>query len=160
MCYCSFIMFFLSACGQSPEIKLHVYSQVTLPGIRPESENDDHNFPKSYFFYAEAKKDVKFTLEGCWIEGKYHSAGIEMVSSPVIIANQSVITEQQDTLVKKSDKAVYHIIPGGQTERLTMDEAEKKSVTENQFVLIVKVNNKLQFITVKKIKELSPAAMM
>lgn len=158
--YSSFIVFFISACGQSPEIRIHVYSRVTLPGIRPDGDNDNHIFPKAYFIYAEVKKSAQVTVEGCWIAGKYYTAGIEKISSPVIVTNQTVINEQRDTLVKKTTNDVYQVIPGKESSREPADEAEKKSVSENQFVLILKVNGKQQLVSSSKIKELSPAAMM
>jgi hypothetical protein len=159
--YSSFIVFFMSACGQSPETKIHVYSRITLPGIRPDTDNDNNIFPKTYFIYAEVEKAAKATVEGCWIDGKYYTvSGFEKVSSPVIVADQSVIKDQMDTLVQKTANDVYHIIPGIETSRVPADENEKKLVGQNQFVLIVKVNGKLQFVSSSKIKELTPAAMM
>lgn len=159
--YCSFLVFFMSACGQSTEIKIHAYSRVTLPGIPPDGDQQNNIFPKTYFIYAEVKKGTKVSVEGYSIDGKYYSAkGFEKVSSPIFITDPAVITDKMDTLVKKTPNDVYQLIPGKEISRVPADEAEKKSVTENQFVLIIKVNGKLQFVSSSKIKELSPAAMM
>jgi hypothetical protein len=151
----------MSACAQLPDIKIYVSSRVTIPGIRPDPDNDNNIFPKTYFIYAEVKKGTKLSAEGCWIDGKYYSAsGVNKVSSPVIISEQSIIANQKDTLVKKTSNDVYQVIPGNEINRVPDDETEKKLVTENQFVLIIKVNGKIQLVSSAKIKELSPAAMM
>lgn len=159
--YSFFITLFMSACGQSPDIKTHIYSRITLPGIRPETDKDNNDFPKAYFIYAEVKKGSQFSAEGCWIEGKYYSiASIEKVSTPVIVSDQTVIKMQYDTLVKKTTKDVYHIIPGEEKPKTMSDEAEKKLAGENKFVLLLKLNGKQEFSSSATIKELTPAAMM
>jgi hypothetical protein len=159
--YSLFIAFFMSACGQSPQIKLHVYSRVTLPGIRPDTDDDNHIFPKTYSIYAEVKKGTKLSVEGCWLDGKYYKAsGVKKISSPVIVSEPSIIANQKDTLVKKTANDIYEILQGEEKSRMPVDAAEKKLASQNQFVLIIKVNGKLQFVSSAKIKELSPAAMM
>jgi hypothetical protein len=159
--YSLFIVFFMNACAQSPGVKVHAYSRVTIPGIRPESDKDNNIFPVNYFIYLEVKKGTTVVAEGYWINGKYYATpGTEKVKSPVIVTEQTVIKQQHDTLVKKTGNEVYMIGAAEEKSRTTNSDKEKKAIQENQLVLLVKINGKQQVISVKNIKELTPAAMM
>ncbi len=157
--YSLFISLFMTACGQSPEIKTYIYSQVTTPGAP--MGNDKNPFPKKYFIYAEIKKGTSITAEGLWIDGKYFSvSGVEKVNSPVIVETQTAIKMEKETLVNKTVNDVYRINVGEEKSRAIQNETEKKLVGENKAVLILIINGKQEFAASATIKELTPAVMM
>lgn len=159
--YPIFLFFTLASCAQPSAVKTHIYSRVTLPGMRPENDTDNTNFPKNYFIYAEVKKGVSFTAEGCWIDGRYFPVtGFEKITTPVIVMEQSVIKEQLDTLVQKTANDVYQLTAGEEKSRSAANDGERKLVSENKFVLLLKINGKKQVVSSATIKELVPAARM
>lgn len=153
--------FSFAACSQQSGGKLHVYSRITIPGIRPVQELDTMPMPVTYYIYVEIRKAAKITVQGYWLNGKFHATGAPAKeNSPVLMTYNSAIRVKADTLVKKTTGDVYRIPEGTLSARDITNPAEKKAVTENQFVLLVTINGRNYILRQKEIKELEPEAMM
>jgi len=150
-----------AACSQPSGGKLHVYSRITIPGIRPVQELDTMPMPVTYYIYAEIKKAAKIVVQGYWLNGKFFTTStVSREKSPVLLTYNSAIRVQTDTLVKKIPGDLYRISEGVLAAREITNPQEKKAVTENQFVLLVTINGRSYLLRQKQIKELEPEAMM
>jgi hypothetical protein len=153
--------------AQSPIIKAYAYSRSTIPGIREEVVNDrdsvihraDNPFPVTYYLYVAAKKDTRLSISGVWLEGKYYTATLQKVKTPVVVENNSVV-KQKDTLVKKTGDDVYTIQLGNEKNPASLNEREKKLVQNNEVLFFLQSNKAACYSPVKTIKRLTPFSAM
>src|SRR5262249_10819417 len=169
--YCLSAAFFLMincAMAQSPVVTTHAYSRATLPGIREEIPNESKAaaqrktpLPLTYFLYVEVAKGNNISVNGVWLQGKYYTDTIKKVSTPVVISSDPVVvTEQKDTLVKKTANDVYAVLLGDENTRDSYNPAEQELITNNEGVIFLTINKRPYYATIKNIKVLKPAAGM
>jgi hypothetical protein len=162
--------FFMANCAiaQSPVVKTYAYSRATLPGIREEIVNESDArvqrktpLPLTYFLYVEVSKGGNVSVNGVWLQGKYYSATLKKVSTPVAIRSDPVVpTEQRDILVKKTTNDVYAVLLGDEIPRNSYNTTEKELMTSNEGVIFLTINKLSYYTTIKSIKALKPIAGM
>ena len=137
----------LSCMAQDP--KIHAYSRAKTSGIP-----GDHSLPTDYFLYLEVPKGMRPSLSTIWLKGKYYSATLLKVNTPVLIDNDvASIKKHKDTLVRKTAGDVYRIELGQEvtTGNFTAGSTEGLDVVAN-----VKINNKQYKESIKNIITLKP----
>jgi hypothetical protein len=161
--------FLMMNCAMAPSVvKTYAYSRATLPGIREEIVNESDAvaprktpLPLTYFLYVEVPKGSNVSVNGVWLHGKYYTATLEKVSTPVVIRTDPVVvTEQRDTLVKKTANDVYAVLLVDEVTRDPSDTAERQLITNNEAIVFLTINKVPCYSNVKTIKTLKPAAGM
>jgi hypothetical protein len=108
---------------------------------------------------VEVPKGSAVTVQGVWLRGKYYSASLRKVASPVMVDRDPVVpTGQKETLVKKTANDVYAVVLEGESPRETYSPAEKQRLTSHEAVVFLTVNHSPQYGTAKTVKMLKPAA--
>ncbi len=164
----AFFLMISPAMAQSPVVKTYAYSRDTLPGIREEIVNESDAgaqrktpFPRIYFLYVEVAKGSNISVNGVWLQGKYYTATLKKVSTPVVIESDPVVvTKQKDTLVKKTANDVYTVLLEGENSRDSYNPTEKELIINNEGVIFLTINKLTCYGAIKTVKALKPAAAM
>ena len=160
-----FYLFFLvlaaaNLAAQSPVKATFAYSRSTIPGI-PGAGPAQSPFPVSYFIYVVIKKDAAISVESVGLRGKWHSATLKKVDSPVQVEHDTAVpTGKKDTLVGKTSDDVYQVEIGEAKEPVQKSQAADKLSQRYEVVVCLRSGKSQWHGLVKKIVALHPAAAM
>ena len=165
------ILVFLSfnLIAQSPVVNVYAYSRKTISGIKeggiPGDSGAKQNrnpFPTTYYLYVTVAKGTKISSYGVWLGGKYFTANLLKVKSPVLMADNSIniYGNHKDTLVKKTHNDVYAIQLGKEQPWNNQDTVAKGLTQNNQVVIFLNCNKSPCYGSVKTTKTLTPHAAM
>lgn len=157
---CILIVLTESLVAQSPVKKTYAYSRHTTPGIPEDSVRGVPRKPLliSYFIYVVVAKDAVLSVRNVWLQGKYYTATLRKVNSPVLVdRNAAVPTGKKDILVGKTSGSVYQVELKEEKSWIPKDDAEKKLMQNNEVVVFLEAGQSIWYGSVRKMKTLHPA---
>lgn len=135
--------------------KLYGYAQEVNGGAR--QINDDPNNDKStnnnrYFLFAEIKKGSKVSFEQVWINGDQYAFKTDTIRNIPFVLQTSNGGELvfRDTLVRSSAGTII------QLKDLVMIKSNKTRIMKNNVTIWYRYRNKLQSISLQKLKKIHP----
>jgi len=157
----------LACLPQTSNIKLYGFKQAVLKGVPPSYEKDEkgktvetkNESHSNLFIYLSYPPAEKLQLAELWINGEQYNFKEETVHPPIQITyDNGVFQPEQITLVPQTSDTVVRILVKERT--YAKKNIVKKSLAEaNDIVVGYKLNEKLYWQTLKKIKSLRAAAM-
>jgi len=159
----------LDLTAQSPVINTYAYSRKTISGIKGEADRADSGrkqnvnpFPIRYFLFFSTSKGTGITISGVWLRGKYYTASLQKVNTPVLLGPNGVNIgmEQKDTLITATSDDVYAIQLGAAQSWEPQNDMEIKLTQNNQLVVFLQSNNTACYGFSNDIKSLHPYRAM
>jgi hypothetical protein len=146
--------------------KVYAYKQASIPGIIPSSDESDIKEPGAkkierkqnynYWFYLSILKSEKITVTGIWIDGKQHEIKSETVTNLPVkkIIFTGLANNDTTIMVPVTSNKVLLVYPGN--EKKGDSKYALNFARTNELVIRYVANGKTHYVTVKKIKELTP----
>lgn len=126
------LLFIAGTCSFSqgiyPVKKLHSYKQQSLPGVRPEA-NEEPARNYNYYFFVEIGKSFSIRLVDLWIDGKKYSFEKDTIrTTPYYkIIQTGAILPDTISLVSRTSNKVIMFYPTGLLE----DDRKRTLYIEN-----------------------------
>jgi len=147
--------------------KIYAYKQATIPGNIPAfdkediKENNEGKKPErkqsfNYWFFLSIPKKEKVTVTGLWIDGKQYDIKSETIASLPVKKIVFTGLEKNDTtiMVPVTSNKVILIYPSA--EKKSDSQFALNLLKSNELVIRYTWRRKIQYTTIKKIKELTP----
>ncbi len=158
------LILFFSAFTPQKKDKLFTYDQQILPGKQAyitdsagNSKRAGGNNAVRYFIFLQTTPGKEIKITSLWIKGQPYHFDVSKAETPVLVKRQFPGEKKYDTLVAKTEQAVYRIIHNDIID--SKDIKKRKAETKFPVVLYYTSNGKQCVLKSADIKHL-PEQMM